>query len=47
MAEERYPEIVPDPEVRTALSGMLGRQFWNIASETIWEAMCEHNEEYE
>lgn len=41
MARERYPEIVPDPQLRTALSGMLGREFWGIASETIWEAMLE------
>jgi len=41
MARERYPEIVPDPQLRTALSGMLGREFWDIAVETIWEAMLE------
>lgn len=41
MPEERYPEIMPDPELRTSLSGMLGRKFWNIASEDIWEAMLE------
>jgi hypothetical protein len=39
MSEGRYLEIVPDPELRTALSGMLGRRFWDIASEAIWEAM--------
>ena len=39
MPEERYPEIVPDPGLRTALSGMLGRRFWDVASETIWEAI--------
>ena len=31
MKSERYPEIVPDPELRTALSGCLGRIFWGIA----------------
>ena len=41
MPEEQYLEIVPDPEERTALSGMLGRQFWDIASEAIWAAMLE------
>ena len=41
MPEERYSEIVPDPELRTALSGMLGRLFWDIASEAIWAAMLE------
>ena len=37
----RYEEIVPDPHLRTALSGCLGREFWNIASEAIWERFCE------
>ena len=41
MPEERYPEIVPNPELRTSLSGMLGRRFWDIASEAIWTAILE------
>jgi len=41
MPRERYAEIVPDPATRTALSGCLGREFWNIASDTIWERFCE------
>ena len=45
MPRERYPEIVPDPELRTSLSGMLGREFWDIASEAIWAAMLEAEEE--
>jgi hypothetical protein len=44
MKEERYAEIVPDPKLRTGLSGMLGRSFWNIASEDIWEAMQENSQ---
>lgn len=44
MKRDRYAEIVPDPKVRTALSGMLGREFWEIASETIWERYCEQPE---
>ena len=36
MKEERYAEVVPDPHTRTALSGCLGRGFWEAASETIW-----------
>ncbi len=39
MSAEQYPKIVPDPQVRTALSGCLGRRFWDIASKSIWEAM--------
>ena len=36
---EKYEEIVPDPDLRTGLSGMLGREFWNIASEAIWNRL--------
>lgn len=43
MPEERYPEIVPDPVLRTALSGMLGRLFWDIAADAIWAAMYEED----
>ena len=39
MPRERYAEIVPDDTLRTGLSGMLGREFWNIASECIWREM--------
>ena len=50
MPRDQYQEIVPDPDVRTALSGMLGREFWDIASDEIWErlinrAMEEENDE--
>jgi len=38
MARERYQEIVPDPDIRTALSGCLGRMFWEAASDTIFDA---------
>ena len=41
MHVDRYLEIVPDPRARTALSGCLGRSFWNIASRSIWDAMKE------
>ena len=46
MPRERYPEIVPDSELRTALSGMLGRELWDIASEAIWAAMLEAEDEW-
>lgn len=39
MKRERYPEIVPDPDLRTGLSGMLGREFWDIASKSILKAL--------
>jgi len=50
MPQEKYEEIVPDPDLRTGLSGMLGRIFWDIAETSIWErivnmAMEEENNE--
>lgn len=39
MARDKYSKIVPDKPTRTALSEMLGREFWEIASDTIWEAV--------
>ena len=39
MQREKYSEVVPDPGSRTALSGMLGREFWDIASESIYDAL--------
>ena len=39
MERDQYAEIVPDPKIRTALSGCLGREFWEIASGAIWDAM--------
>ena len=45
MPEERYVELFPSPKFRTALSGLLGRRFWDIASEAIWEAMLEADED--
>jgi hypothetical protein len=37
MERDRYSECVPDPDKRTALSGMLGREFWGIASDSIFD----------
>ena len=39
MDRDRYPEIIPDPQLRTAISGMLGREFWEIASDMIWDRL--------
>ena len=33
-----YVKAVPDESLRTALSGALGRRFWSIASDAIWDA---------
>lgn len=45
MQRSEYPQVVPDPHMRTALSGMLGRVFWEIASESIWAAFQNHIED--
>lgn len=45
MKRDQYSKIVPNERVRTALSGMLGREFWDIASETIWDAVEEQIEQ--
>jgi hypothetical protein len=37
MTVDDYIEMFPDPAQRTAISGCLGRIFWNIASDAIWE----------
>ena len=47
MPREDYSKIIPDPNTRTAVSGMLGREFWEIASKCIWDAMCQAIEEQE
>lgn len=47
MPRSRYAEIVPDPDLRTGLSGMLGREFWDIASDAIWAAMQQAAEDEE
>lgn len=47
MPREKYSEVVPNPKTRTALSGMLGREFWDIASKSIWDALNEYIENIE
>lgn len=45
MTEEGYIETVPDPKLRTRISGFLGRLFWEAASDSIWEAWQNHLED--
>ena len=47
MERDNYAEVVPDPDQRCALSGMLGREFWDIASNSIWAALQSHIEDLE
>ena len=42
MERSEYPKIVPDDKIRTALSGCLGRTFWEMASDAIWERYKEY-----
>ena len=42
MTREDYVLYAPDPLLRTALSGCLGRLFWGLASDYIWEAYQNH-----
>ncbi|GAI26519.1 unnamed protein product [marine sediment metagenome] len=41
MKREDYPKLVPDDHQRGALSGMLGRHFWEVGSDMIWKALQE------
>jgi len=41
MTGDEYVQAIPDPQLRTAISGSLGRLFWNVASEAIWAAYLE------
>lgn len=39
MPREQYEQMMPDPQQRTALSGMLGCLFWAICSDAIWDRL--------
>jgi len=39
MTIDEYVKLVPDEQQRTAISGCLGRLFWDLASQAIHEAM--------
>lgn len=40
-----YVKAIPDERLRTKCSGFLGREFWQIASDDIFDAMQEHAED--
>ena len=42
MTEAEYVAAVPDPQLRTAISGSLGRQFWDICEKSIYDALMEN-----
>ena len=31
--------LIPDANIRTKIAGIMGRMFWQIASDMIWDAM--------
>jgi len=45
MTDDEYVAVIPDPKTRTAVSGYLGRLFWNLASEMIFKAMKEEEDD--
>jgi hypothetical protein len=47
MNEHDYATAIPDPRLRTACSGFLGRVIWNLCSDEIWRRWCEHMEDNE
>ena len=47
MRRSEYPKIVPDEMTRTALSGCLGRTFFDMISEDIWDRLQQHLEDLE
>ncbi len=44
MTKEEYVCAIPDTKLRTAISGFMGRFFWNLAADEIWKAMQEDND---
>lgn len=42
---EEYIKLIPDPQNRTAISGLLMRLGWDVASDMIWRAWQEEQED--
>jgi hypothetical protein len=42
---DEYVKLIPDEHTRTKVSGILGRVFWQIASDMIWDSMVASQEE--
>ena len=41
MTIEGYKKAIPDPELRTSVSGFLGRMFWELADKCIYDALVQ------
>ena len=40
----QYVEAIPDPHLRSAISGCLARWAWGVASDMIWKAWQQEQE---
>ena len=47
MTIKEYAKLIPDHKLRTAISGCLGRHFWDIAVEAVLESVEETVREYD
>jgi len=47
MDDDEYVKAIPDPVLRTAVSGCVARWAWDVASKTIFKAYCEELQELE
>ena len=45
MTVDEYVEAIPDPKLRTAISGCLGRHFWQLAANAIYKVIKEREED--
>lgn len=45
MTDEEYKKAIPDPKLRTAISGFLSRHGWDVASNMIFDRFKEHKDE--
>ena len=45
MTTSEYLAAIPDPVLRTRISGYCGRVFWDLAERTIFDAMEESRED--
>ena len=47
MTQEEYVKVIPDPKLRTALSGFLMRTGWELAEKEIWKCLKDGSGIYE
>jgi len=47
MTQEEYVRAIPDPKLRTAISGFLMRMGWEIAEGDIWKSVKDEGSVYD